>query len=482
MFIRNTIAIFRSGLLLTVAFLALAGPVCAAEQGASRPNFLFIVADDQRWDAMGVVQREQGGHARFPWLKTPNIDRLAAEGVRFRNAFCTSSLCSPSRACFLTGRYNHLNGIASNNQPFPVGNVTHATELRKAGYATAMIGKWHMDHQKERPGFDFSASYLDHGVYDDCPFLVNGVETQTKGWVDRVATDYAIDFLRQHKDQPFDMMLGYKSPHTPWHPPEHLKNLYANDEAATPANAYDLAIYRKLPMTWGSDIKLVRNYFRVITAMDEELGRLLNALDELKLTENTVVVFVSDNGMYWGEHGLADKRSAYDDSMRIPMIVRYPRSGMKGRTVDDMVLNIDLAPTLLDYAGVPVPAEMQGKSWRSLVDGKPAGEWRKSFLYEYFLENWTKETPTITAVRTEKAKLIKYRGHDEWTELFDLSADPNETKNLIADPASERLRLQLEQEYDRQVKETQYRVPDYAEEQIPVRAPRKPVTPPKQAD
>jgi len=187
-------------LLITSLLAGLAFVSAGGAAGASRPNFLFICTDDQRYDALGVVQREQGEQARFPWFQTPNLDRLAAEGVRFRNAFVTLSLCSPSRATFLTGRYSHLHGVANNFTAFPLTNVTWATELRKAGYQTAYIGKWHMDGQRgQRPGFDYSASFIGHARYLDAPFEINGAQTATKGWVDDVSTDYAINFIRQAK-------------------------------------------------------------------------------------------------------------------------------------------------------------------------------------------------------------------------------------------------------------------------------------------
>src|ERR1051325_2109292 len=176
-----------------------------------KPNFLFIYTDDQRWDAMSVVQREQGDRARFPWLQTPNMDRLAAEGVRFRNAFVTLSLCAPSRAAFLTGCYNHLNGVANNHTAFPVENVTHATLLRAAGYITGYIGKWRMGSQRgQRPGFDFSASFVGQGRYVDCPIEVNGVTTPSKGWVDDVSTDYALDFIRKNQAKPWSLTVGFQ--------------------------------------------------------------------------------------------------------------------------------------------------------------------------------------------------------------------------------------------------------------------------------
>jgi arylsulfatase A-like enzyme len=474
------------GLLFTVFVIGgLTKALSAAENEtgkAKKPNFLFVYTDDQRWDAMSVVQREQGEKARFPWLQTPNMDRLASEGVRFRNAFVTLSLCAPSRAAFLTGRYNHVNGIANNRTAFPTESVTHATQLRTAGYATGYVGKWHMGNQSgQRPGFDFSASFIGQGKYFDCPIEVNGVATPSKGWVDDVSTNYAVDFIRKHKEQPWSLVVGFKSTHGPFDPPERAKDRFAGEEARPVPNLGVQAIYladpdstkKKKASRKGADsenapAKRPTNlgYFRCISAADDNLGRLLTALDELGLTENTVVVFSSDNGYYLGEHGLGDKRTGYDESLRIPMLLRYPKLGAaaKGRTVDDMVLNIDLAPTLLDFAGTARPDAMQGKSWLPLLENTtPVADWRKAYLFEYFREGRF-GAPTVYGVRTESAKIIKYPGHAEWTEVFDLKADPYEIKNLAVDPAHAELRTSLEAEFEKQSKLVGFVIPDYADE------------------
>jgi arylsulfatase A-like enzyme len=423
-----------------------------------KPNFLFIYTDDQRWDAMGVAQREEGERARFPWFKTPNMDRLATEGVRFRNAFATSSLCSPSRAAFLTGRYNHLNGVVNNHTPFPTNSVTHATVLHSAGYKTGYIGKWHMGNQRgQRPGFDFSASYIAHGRYEDCPFEINGVSQSTKGWVDDVSTDFAIEFIRTNQAGPFLLVVGFKSPHDPRTPPERLKSAFAGEVCRPAVNKDARPAYLVASGRAGVGEEADRsegrlNYFRCIAGADENLGRLLATLDKLGLAENTMVVYTSDNGYYLGDHGLGDKRSAYEESLRIPLLLRYPKLGLKGALMDEPVLNIDLAPTLIQYAGLPAPAQMQGRSWRPLLERKnpqTPPDWRSTFFYEYFFERGF-PVPTLFAVRTGRAKLIKYQDHDDWTELFDLAHDPYEMKNLCSDPASAKLRAALDAEYDRQ--------------------------------
>jgi arylsulfatase A-like enzyme len=457
--------------------LVLAPAARAADPpAAGRPNFLFVYTDDQRWDAMGVVQREQGERARFPWFQTPHMDRLAAEGVRFRNAFVVNSLCAPSRTCFLTGRYSHLNGIANNHTPFPVASVTHATLLRAAGYTTGYIGKWHMDGQRgQRPGFDYSASFIGQGRYFDCPVEVNGQPTETKGWVDDVSTDFAIDFLKKNRAKPFSLVIGFKACHGPFTPPDRAKERFAGVMVRPAPNRDAPAIYRSAqkeqppakkkaaaPSEEAQRAGVNLNYFRCISAADDNLGRLLAALDDLGLAGNTVVIFTSDNGFYLGEHGLGDKRSAYDESLRIPFLVRYPKLGVKGKAVDEMVLNIDLAPTLLEFAGLEVPKEMQGRSWRLLAEGKPV-DWRRAFFYEYFFERGFPGTPTVLAVRTDTAKLIRYPGHEDWTELFDLKADPYERKNLFRDPAHKDLRERLEAEFERQQKAVAFRVPEYAD-------------------
>src|SRR5262245_34720137 len=397
----KTLVIFLQLGLLTAACV-----VAAAE----RPNFVFIYTDDQRWDALGGVQREQGERARFPWFQTPNLDRLASEGVRFRNAFVVNSLCAPSRSVYLTGRYSHLNGVANNHTPFPADNVTWSSLLRAAGYSTGYIGKFHHGQQSgQRPGFDYSASFLGQGRYAACPFEINGKTTPTTGWVDDVSTDFALDFLTKNRDKSFALVVGYKSAHGPFQPPARLADKYDGKEARPAPNMDVPAPYfgkftagkgkpdgqaKKKNAEKGEKPKagsggMLRGYFGCLAAMDENVGRLLTKLDELKLTENTVVVFASDNGFYLGEHRSGDKRSAYDESLRIPLLVRYPKLGDKGRgkVVDQMALNLDLAPTFLDLAGEKVPQSMQGRSWRPLLEGNAASaNWRTAFFYEYFYE------------------------------------------------------------------------------------------------
>jgi arylsulfatase A-like enzyme len=445
------------------AFLALV-LASLAHAADSRPNFLFVYTDDQRFDAMSVVQQEQGEKGRWPWLKTPNMDRLAREGVRFRNAFVVNSLCAPSRASLLTGCYGYVNGIVNNHTPFPVDNITYATQLRAAGYTTGFIGKWHMGSQSgKRPGFDYSASFIGQGRYDDCPFEIDGVSTPTKGWVDDRSADFALEFLQKNKEKPFCLAVAFKSTHGPCTPPERLASLYEGDQARTVPNLSIPAIYLNDPTystaqpTPPGLVNMHLDYMRCINGADENLGRLLDELDHLGLTENTIVIFSSDNGYYLGEHKLGDKRSAYEESMRVPLLLRYPKLAGKGKLIDTEVLNIDLAPTLLDYAGVAIPERMQGRSWKPLIEGKEK-DWRRAFFYCYYYETNFK-TPTMMAVRTGTDKLVKYPGHEEWTEMFDVKSDPYELKNLANNPDFTAMRSALEASYAEESKNIDFTLP-----------------------
>lgn len=439
----------------------------------ARPNFLFIYTDDQRHDALGCVQKEliQSGRqssARFPWIESPNLDRLASQGLRFKNAFVVTALCAPSRAAFLTGCYGHINGVIDNHTPFPIESITHASLMRQAGYKTAYIGKWHMGSQSgKRPGFDFSASFVGQGVYFDCPVEIDGVKTATQGWVDDVSTEYALEFMRQSKDDPFSIVLGYKTCHGPFTPPPRTEGDYPNALARVVPNLTLPAIYKEDQTAKPIDAESVATnlgMFRGLKAIDQNVGKLLAELDRLGLSENTVVVYSSDNGYYLGEHGLGDKRSAYEESMRVPMLVRYPKQIPAGLTSDAIVLNIDLAPTFLELAGIAIPQNMQGKSWKNLWSSPDKKlPWREDFFYSYFREGRF-ATPTVTALRTDSMKLIRYPGKEAWSELYDLANDPYETRNLYNDQAYAKQRADLELRYAERSKQIGYHVPEYADE------------------
>jgi arylsulfatase A-like enzyme len=438
-----------------VALAAASAPASDAP-ATRRPNFIFVFADDHRWDAMSVVQQEHGERGRFPWFETPAMDRLAAEGVRFRNAFITHSICSPGRAGFLTGQYTHVNGVMDNGTPFPVTAVTHASLLRGAGYHTAYFGKWHMGEQRgQRQGFEYSASFIGQGRYQDCPFEIDGAQVPTTGWVDDVTTDLAIEWMRCHAGAPFSMVVGFKSPHSRRggeNLPERLRGLYAGRTTRPTPNCAIAAVYHP-PLT-EADAGRERgisatsdhlDYLRHVKGVDDNLGRLLTALDEFGLADDTVVVYSSDNGYFLGERGLGDKRALYEESLRIPFLVRYPRRFPKAAVVDDLVLNVDLAPTILDLAGLPATPAMQGRSWAPLARGETPDDWRTAFLAIYRKE--LGDTPTCHGVRTTDAKLIVYPGHPEWTEVYDLRNDPYELTRLPADgPLGTRLQAELERQ------------------------------------
>ena len=427
----------------------------AAAHASPPPNFLFLITDDQRWDALGVVQREQGERARFPWFETPNLDRLAAQGVRFRNAFVTDALCAPSRASILTGRYPQVVGITDNFTPFPFAATTYASLLRKAGYATGYIGKWHMGTQAERPGFDETASYIGFGRYFGAEFLVNGRPQIAKQWVDDAATDYAVAFLKKYRARPFALVVGFKSPHDPQTPAERYRELYDGAEARAAMNENAPVPYPnlfRLPAKVGTPEKFL-NYFRCLAGVDEDVGRLLDTLDELHLAASTVVIFMSDNGYYLGERHLLDKRTAYEESIRIPLIIRAPARAVRGRAEDRVVLNIDLAPTILELAGIPVPASVQGRSLRPFLEDQKPASWRDGFFYRYNYDPTYPYAPGVAGVRTTDAKLIRYPGREDWTEVFNLRADPCELANLARDPAAADLRKKLDADFARLGKE-----------------------------
>ncbi len=381
----------------------------------SVPNFIVIITDDHRWDSLGIVQREMGATGRFPWFTngTPNLDRLASGGVRFRNAFVTLSLCSPSRAAILTGRYNHLNGIINNSTAFPTNTPTYASRLRDAGYVTGMVGKWHMGTQVARPGFDFSASFLGQGNYFDTTFYVNGIATPTTGWIDDVSTDYVLEFISNNFTNAFALHLGYKSTHSPHTPADWATNLYAT------------SVSRDVP-----NLSIPPPYRTNIAVNSETAKRNYHRCD-----------------------GLGDKRSLYEESLRVPMLVRYPALVTQSAARDELVLSIDIAPTILDLAGLPVPPDLQGRSWRPWLAGGPATNWRQSFLAEYFLESGY-AIPTTVTLRTAGAKLTFWPGNPEWCEMFDLANDRYEVANLYNLPVYQPMRDSLRAEFDRQMRET----------------------------
>ena len=426
-----------------------------------RPNFVFILTDDQRYDAMSCA-----GH---PWAHTPNMDRIAKEGVRFRNAFVTTSLCAPSRACFLTGQYAHTHGIRHNSIPLDDSVVTYPQLLQKAGYNTAFIGKWHMDGQDgPRPGFNRWVSFKGQGAYWNPPLNVDGEKVQATGYMTDLLTNYAVDWLKKPRNSPFCLYLPHKAIHGPFQPAVRHSKLYSDVKIERPDNFGDDLQGRpewfKLGMEKGHDPEgrlkdpakwdeFMRNYFRALMAVDDGIGRIFSTLEEMGVLDSTVIIFAGDNGFFLGEHGRVDKRTANEESIRIPLLMRYPKLVRPGTLTDEMVLNVDIAPTVLDLAGISVPSSVEGKSLRPLFRGsKP--KWREDFLYEYFLDPGFPRTPTMRCVRTGRWKYVEYPDVQDISELYDLQNDPQEMHNLISDPHRAGVLADMRARLQRLMKET----------------------------
>jgi len=442
--------------------VSLATPALAPE-AAGRPNIVFMYTDDQRWDALSCA-----GH---PFVKTPNIDRIAKEGVRFRNAFVTTPLCSPSRASFLTGQYAHTHKVTGNGNNNALSHelLTFPRLLQRHGYETAFIGKWHMGNDDTpRPGFDHWVSFRGQGVYVDPQLNVNGAPVSAKGYMTDILTGRAVEFLRRTHSKPFLLYLGHKAVHGPFTPAERHKDLYSDQPITrAPSGQNSLegkpALQRKIEekplpaqvqaQLRGPNDELVRNQLRTLQAVDEGAGQVLEALQEKKQLDNTLVIFTSDNGYFWGEHGLGDKRAAYEESIRIPMVMRYPKLIKAGTTLDEAALNIDIGPTLLDVAGAAIPRQIQGRSLAPLWRGRRSG-WRQSFLTEYFAEPQYPRIPSWQAVRTEQWKYIHYTELEGMDELYDLKADPFEMKNLIQEPGARGALKRMQEELERLLRET----------------------------
>lgn len=435
---------------LIAALLCLAGCAEPAPSPSTRPNVVVVFTDDQRWDTLGSAS----------FLKTPNLDRLAREGARFANAFCTTSLCSPSRASMLSGLYAHAHRVLDNFTDFPASLDSYPKRLRESGYETGYIGKWHMGEGNDapRPGFDHWMSHQGQGNYFDTTFNINGTRELLKGYITERITDKAVDWIRKPREKPFCLIVGHKAPHGPFVPePKHAK-AFENTVIPRPATEKDTGAgkpdwVRQRVTTWhgiegpiykacgfsGYD-EFVRAYYASILSVDESVGRIYAALRDAGTLDNTLFVFTTDNGFLLGEHGAIDKRTMWEESIRVPMIVRYPPLIPKARVVDEMVLHIDLAPSILAVCGAKPLENIHGTSWTPLLRGEGAG-WRKSFLYEYNYEKQFPYTPNVRGIRTDGWKYIRYPhgdgGPDRWkAELYNLKDDPLETKNLIDDPAS----------------------------------------------
>jgi arylsulfatase A-like enzyme len=420
---------------LAVPFLAgLASPLLGKD---TRPNILFILVDDLRYNAVGYA-----GH---PFVKTPNIDRIAREGAIFENAFVTTPLCSPSRASFLTGRYVRSHGVLDNTNHNELSHqlITWPRLLHDAGYETAWTGKWHMGTDSTpRPGFDRWVSFRGQGQYNDPLLNIDGTESKVNGYITDLLTDYAVDFLKKSRTKPFVLYLSHKAVHGPFTPAERHKDLFTNETITRTPNAQDNwdgkpALQRDVngqpPVKGpGSNDELIKNQLRCVTSIDEGIGKVLKALEETGQLDNTLVVFTSDNGYFWGEHHLGDKRWPYEEALRIPMAMRYPKLIKAGSKVKQLVMNVDMAPTMLTLGGGKLPPELQGTSVLPLFKG-PVKNWRTSFLSEYFQEKGNPRAPSWQAVRDEQWKYVHYTELNNADELYDLKKDPYEMQNMIHD-------------------------------------------------
>lgn len=434
-----------------------------------RPNVLVILTDDQRWDALGIVQREQGDESLFPWFETPHLDRLAAEGARFRNAFVTTSLCSPSRASLLSGRYARRHQVFDNFTEYPNDLPSYPRRLQDAGYETAYIGKWHMgeDNDAQRPGFDHWMSHRGQGNYFDNTFNINGERREIPGYYTTVVTDHAVTWITQPHEQPWLLVVGQKAPHGgPIQPEPRFAHAFDDREIRKPINYDNYRAADGKPAwleesleTWHGhkgplyDLKehgaFVRAYLATLLSVDESVGRLYDALASSGQLDDTVIVFTSDNGFVLGEHGRVDKRTMYEESIRVPLLVRYPAVVRPGTVVDQMVLSHDLAPTVIDLAGAEPLDDVTGRSVAPLLRGSADG-WRDAFIYEYNYEVQFPYTPNVRGVRTDAWKFIRYPNGDDTpdqftSELYDLQSDPYELRNLANDPAHAARRSELEQ-------------------------------------
>lgn len=478
---------FRSSLLCAAIGLAAVSMPLAARDAAPDPapaqatraaaetkpkNVIFVIVDDLRYDGMGFLQ---------PQLRTPNIDRMAREGTYFPNTVVTSALCSPSRATILTGETARNHRIVDNNNSSEQGLTFFPALLQKAGYQTSFIGKWHMgnDDDNPRPGFDKWVSFRGQGAYFPTTGIpaaaaaagkrnmlnVDGKAVPQAGYITDELTDYAMSWLDKERDKskPFFLYLSHKAVHSDPLPAPRHRGQYDKVTFSIPDTAADTPENRRgKPMwvynqrnTWhgidffyNSDMKMteyLRYYYSTLSAVDDSLGRIFDYLRKNKLDRDTMVVFTSDNGFLIGDHGLIDKRNAYQGSVRVPLLVWQPGSVAAGATNPGRIRNLDYAPTFLDLAGLPRPANFEGKSALPLITGKLAAkDWApQDFIYEYYWEWSFPMTPGTFAIQRGDLKYIQYYGIYDTDELYDLARDPDERRNLISDPAYLQSKIEL---------------------------------------
>ena len=449
-----------------------------AQPGRVPMNIIFILADDHRYDAMGFMNK-------IPGLQTPSMDRMANEGAHMKNAFVSTALCSPSRASILTGQYAHTHTVVDNDAPLPSSLTFFPQYLQKKGYQTSFFGKWHMGNtdDKPQPGFDYWLSFQGQGVYNNPTFNINGqrIKQPDGSYVTDLLTDYAVTWMnKRDPKKPFFVYLSHKGVHAEFEPAKRHAGKYKDISIICPPSMYLTATaqsktfgkvtapatkvnYNDIPQwvraqrnSWhGVDYmyhgqivfdNFYRQYLETLLAVDESIGRVLDWVVQNKLENNTMVVYMGDNGFSFGEHGLIDKRHAYEESMRVPMLVWAPGMVKPKSVIEQVVMNVDLAPTFLELAGVPIAPQIQGFSFTNLLRGNSAGWKRDKVFYEYYWEASFPQTPTTFAVRSDRYKYIYYNGVWDINELFDLQNDPYEMNNLIRDTSFRKIGLALKTE------------------------------------
>jgi len=446
------------------------------------PNILYIMADDHASHAISAY----GSHIN----KTPQIDRIASGGMRFTNCFCTNSICTPSRAAILTGQYSHKNGVYTLDDSLDPSRDNVAKELQQAGYQTAMIGKWHL--KTDPSGFDYWNILPGQGVYYDPVFITKSGRKKYDGYCTDLIADFSLNWLKQRaSNKPFFLMCHHKAPHRPWQPAPKYAKLFEGETIGEPDNLFDhyegkprsvAAVQMKIgENSTKGDLKtnkpaglegdalrrwayqyFIKDYLRCVQSIDDNVGRMLDYLDAEGLAKDTVVIYTSDQGFFLGDHGFFDKRLMYEESLRMPFLMRYPGVIRPGSVNDDIVLNVDFAPMFLDFAGARTPAEMQGRSFRANAAGRTPADWRTSMYYRYWMHNDPDHhVPAHYGIRTKEYKLIYYYGKPlgmkgafepatlpEW-EFYDLREDIREMKNRYADPAYQEIIEKLKTELKR---------------------------------
>lgn len=472
-------------LLLSVGFTGYCfaeAPDTEEQSATKKPlNVVFILSDDHRYDYMEFMNT-------VPWLETPYMNRMAREGAHIKNAFVTTSLSSPSRASILTGMYSHAHTVVDNSAPLPAGLTFFPEYLQKAGYKTAFFGKWHMgnDSGEPQPGFHHWEGFRGQGEYYNPRINTNGewIQYQDSTYVTDLLTEHAINFMKkqQANNEQFFVYLSHKGVHDNFSAAKRHKDCYQDKEIVLPPS-FNMPKYgiKELPTidpatgkaasgkdyygehmmpdwvksqreSWhGVDYSYhgrpwdvqVRKYCETLRSVDESIGSVIDYLKENGLDKNTLVIYMGDNGFAWGEHGLIDKRQFYEESVRVPMLAWCPSILKGGMVVEDMVQNVDIAPTIMDYLGLHKAEQMVGYSFIPLLKGEKAEDWRERIFYEYYWEHEFPQTPTMHGVRTDRYKYIRYHGVWDTNEFYDLQEDPYEMKNLIASPEHQSIIKQL---------------------------------------